>query len=66
VFKLERVELPARGRVELAAKVSLAVHTTRKPRPGRHDVDVVVNGEVMRAGAFGVVVETGRRPSARG
>jgi 3-methyladenine DNA glycosylase AlkC len=55
VFKLKRVELPARGRVELAMKVSLAVHTTRKPRPGRHDVDVVVNGEAMRAGAFDVV-----------
>ena len=54
VFKLKRIELPARGRVELATKVSLAVHTTRKPRPGRHAVDVLVNGEAMRAGSFEV------------
>src|ERR687897_2206129 len=50
-LKLKRIELPARGRVELATTVSLAVHTTRKPRPGLHLVDVIVNGEAMRAGA---------------
>jgi len=55
VFKLQRIELPARGRAELVTKVSLAVHTTRKPRPGRHVVDVLVNGEVLPAGAFDVV-----------
>jgi hypothetical protein len=55
VFKVKRIELPARGRIELAANVSLAVHTTRKPRPGRHDIDVLVNGEVIRAGSFEVV-----------
>jgi hypothetical protein len=35
--------LPRRG--------SLAVRTTRKPRAGRHDIDVLVNGEVIRAGS---------------
>ena len=55
VFKLERIELPARGSVGFATKVSLAVHTTRKPRPGRHVVEVVVNGVPMPAGAFEVV-----------
>ena len=55
VFKLNRIELPARGTCDLATHVSLAVHTTRKPRPGRHDVDVVVNGKVIPAGAFQVV-----------
>jgi 3-methyladenine DNA glycosylase AlkC len=54
VFKLERVELPARGRVELTTRVSLAVHTTRKPRPGKHAVDVLVNGQAIRVGAFDV------------
>lgn len=61
VFKLERVELPARGRVELATRVSLAVHTTRKPRPGRHAVDVLVNGRAIQVGAFDVVAA--RRPA---
>lgn len=62
VFKLKRIELPARGRVELATRVSLAVHTTRTPRAGRHSVDVLVNGVAMRAGAFEVVAA----PRARG
>lgn len=65
VFKLKRVELPARGRVELTTKVSLAVHTTRKPRPGRHDVDVLVNGEVLPAGAFEVVSSAEERGTQR-
>ncbi len=35
--------------------VSLAVHTTRKPQPGRHAVDVIINGTPQRVGAFEVV-----------
>jgi 3-methyladenine DNA glycosylase AlkC len=54
VFKLKRVVLPPRGRVELRTAISLAVHTTRKPRPGRHTVDVLVNGVALPAGAFDV------------
>jgi hypothetical protein len=55
VFKLKRLTLPAGGRVELATTVSLAVHTTRTPRPGRHLVDVLVNGRAAALGAFEVV-----------
>ena len=54
VFKVKRVALPPRGAVELRTNVSLAVHTTRKPNPGKHAVDVVVNGESFPAGAFTV------------
>ena len=54
VFKLKRITLPARGEVALEARISLAVHTTRKPRPGTHLVDVIVNGVATRAGAFEV------------
>jgi 3-methyladenine DNA glycosylase AlkC len=61
VFKWKRVELPAGARIEIATTISLAVHTTRKPRPGRHEVDVLVNGEALRAGAFDVV-----EPRSRG
>ena len=60
VFKLRRVALPARGRVELARAVSLAVHTTRKPHPGSHAVDVLVNGQPIRAGSFEVAAARGR------
>jgi hypothetical protein len=55
VFKLKRVAVPPRGRVELATKVSLAVHTTRKPRPRRHVVEILVNGAAVPAGSFEVV-----------
>ena len=54
VFKLKRVTLPPRGEVELRTTISLAVHTTRKPNPGKHAVDVIVNGESFRAGSFDV------------
>jgi 3-methyladenine DNA glycosylase AlkC len=55
VFKLKRVALAARGRIEFSTSVSLAVHTTRKPQPGRHAVDVIVNGKTIPVGAFQVV-----------
>lgn len=55
VFKLARVDLPPRGHVELAKAVSLAVHTTRRPHAGCHEVEVLVNGTAIRAGSFEVV-----------
>ena len=61
VFKVARLTLPPRGTVALRAGFSLAVHTTRVPRPGIHAVDVVVNGRATRAGSFTV---TGARRRA--
>jgi 3-methyladenine DNA glycosylase AlkC len=54
VFKLGRITLGPRERAELKTTFSLAVHTTRVPRPGRHVVDVLVNGRALRAGSFDV------------
>jgi 3-methyladenine DNA glycosylase AlkC len=54
VFKLGRITLGPRERVDLKTTFSLAVHTTRVPRPGRHGVDVVVNGRAIRVGSFDV------------
>jgi 3-methyladenine DNA glycosylase AlkC len=54
VFKLQRVRLAPRAEVQLQKKISLAVHTTRVPRVGTHPVDVIVNGEATRLGAFEV------------
>jgi 3-methyladenine DNA glycosylase AlkC len=48
VFKLGRIALGPRERVDLKRTFSLAVHTTRVPRPGRHAVDVIVNGQALR------------------
>ena len=55
VFKLKRLTLPTRGRAPLAASVSLAVHTTRTPQPGRHAIAVIVNGKAIPIGTFQVV-----------
>jgi len=55
VLKVGQLTLDARARVDLEAAISLAVHTTRVPRPGRHRVDVIVNGRTMSAGAFTVL-----------
>ena len=54
VFKLKRVLLPPRGAIELRSGISLKVHTTRKPQPGKHAVDVLVNGEAFSVGSFDV------------
>jgi 3-methyladenine DNA glycosylase AlkC len=54
VFKLKRVTLAPRERAAFRATVSLKVHTTRKPRPGVHEVDVVVNGIAHPIGSFRV------------
>ncbi|MBK7978198.1 MAG: DNA alkylation repair protein [Deltaproteobacteria bacterium] len=65
VFKLRRLTLAPRERVPLSTAVSLAVHTTRKPRPGTHRVDVLINGEAKAIGAFEVKAEPeGRRRPA--
>ncbi len=55
MFKITRVMLAAGERIELRTSFSLAVHTTRVPQPGKHAVDVIVNGNAMHAGAFSVV-----------
>lgn len=54
VFKVKRVVLPPRGTLAMQTGFSLAVHTTRIPQPGRHEVDVVINGNAVHAGAFQV------------
>jgi hypothetical protein len=65
VFKIRRVELPPRGRVIVESTVSLAVHTTRKPRPGRHVVEALVNGVAHPLGAFDVVAAPAERKARR-
>lgn len=54
VFKIAKLNLAPTARAELGKNISLAVHTTRKPNPGRHHVDVLVNGERFELGAFDV------------
>jgi 3-methyladenine DNA glycosylase AlkC len=61
VFKLTRTTLEPGGRCVLKTSVSLAVHTTRTPQPGRHVVEVIVNGESRRIGSFLVSGPRGRK-----
>jgi hypothetical protein len=65
VFKVKRVVLPAGAEAELTKSISLAVHTTRKPRPGLHVVDVIVNGKATRVGQFTVNAIAGRTPPTK-
>ena len=52
VFKLKKIQLGAGKTAALCAAFSLKVHTTRKPQPGRHAVEVLVNGRKFAAGTF--------------
>ena len=52
VWKGWSLELPPRGARELERRHSLAVVTTRRLHPGRHAVDLLVNGEVVASSAF--------------
>ncbi|MCC6572306.1 MAG: DNA alkylation repair protein [Planctomycetes bacterium] len=54
VLKLKRLTLPAKGTAAFETRFSLAVHTTRVPQPGKHAVDVLVNGSRLPAGSFHV------------
>jgi hypothetical protein len=52
VFKLEVADLPGGGVVSCRKTLSLANMTTRRHYPGRHRVDLVVNGRPQEIGAF--------------
>ncbi len=54
VFKLRKVRLGPGARIELAGRVSFRVLTTRKPRVGRHALDLLVNGVRLPVGALTV------------
>ncbi len=52
VFKVGRYQLGRDAEVTVSKSISLAVHTTRKPYPGKHTADLSVNGERFPVGAF--------------
>ena len=55
VFKLSTLELAPGQTAALSKKLSLAELTTRKHYPGRHRVDVLLNGQAQPLGAFELV-----------
>jgi 3-methyladenine DNA glycosylase AlkC len=52
VFKLKRVTLAPKEALPIALRVTLKDLTTRKHYPGRHVVELIVNGRRFPAGAF--------------
>jgi 3-methyladenine DNA glycosylase AlkC len=54
IFKLKKLVLPAGARAPLDGKVSLAELTTRKHYPGRHRIELVINGVEFPIGDFEV------------
>jgi hypothetical protein len=55
VFKLRELVLSAGSKTNLEGAVSFAEMTTRKHRPGRRKIDLLVNGEAYPLGEFEVV-----------
>jgi 3-methyladenine DNA glycosylase AlkC len=55
VFKLKELELEPGASARLGKTISLAQHSTRTHYPGRHRVELLVNGRASEAGAFDVV-----------
>jgi len=54
-FKLSAVDLPPRGTVSLAKKITLQQLTTRKHYPGVHRVEALLNGQRRMLGSFVLV-----------
>ena len=52
VFKLKELELDPQTSARLTKTISLAQHTTRTHYPGRHRVEVLVNGRASGIGEF--------------
>jgi hypothetical protein len=55
VFKLGTAGIPAGGTATFHKRISLAEMTTRRPYPGRHDVEVLLNGVANPVGHFVVL-----------
>jgi hypothetical protein len=53
---VQHLELGPRGSARLTKTISLVQRTTRRHYPGRHRVELVVNGQVCEAGTFDIVV----------
>jgi len=52
VFKLRRVALPPKGAIPISIRITLADLTTRKHHPGRHAIELLVNGRSFPLGAL--------------
>jgi len=65
VMKGRTLELPPGGSSAIAKTISLAVHSTRRPNPGAHAVELVVNGRTFPGARFTVLPARGRPARTR-
>ncbi|MGO4841171.1 DNA alkylation repair protein, partial [Rhizobiaceae sp. 2RAB30] len=56
VFKLKTVDLAPGAACDLAVGQTIRDFTTRKHYPGRHRVELMVNGETLAEGNFDLVI----------
>jgi 3-methyladenine DNA glycosylase AlkC len=54
VFKLKTFELAADGTVQLGISQTIRDFSTRRHHPGRHEVELIVNGQTMATAAFDI------------
>jgi 3-methyladenine DNA glycosylase AlkC len=52
VFKLKEINLEANASISISKKQSFQDFTTRKHFPGKHTLEILVNGEVVRSARF--------------
>jgi 3-methyladenine DNA glycosylase AlkC len=64
-FRLGSAEVPARGTATLRKRISFAPMTTRRHYPGRHRLDVLVNGRAVPAGSVLLLAPGTARPTGR-
>lgn len=57
VFKLKTINLAAKETIRVSKSISLAKMTTRKHYPGRHKIDVILNGNASELGYFELIIE---------
>lgn len=55
VFKLKSFELAAGDRASLKINQTIRDFSTRRHHPGRHEVELIVNGQTMAAAAFDIL-----------
>lgn len=56
VFKLKTFDLAGSTSVTLRARQTIRDFSTRRHHPGRHEVELLVNGQVMATSAFDLIV----------
>jgi 3-methyladenine DNA glycosylase AlkC len=65
VFKLKTFELAGGDTARLGIGQAIRDFSTRRHHPGRHEIDLIVNGQTMAHGAFDLLPGAQAEPEAR-